>query len=463
MAVEVADPAIFARPSTHRPGQPSQRLSWAGPAGWAVVALAAVATFAAAALGRVSIGGAALVAVLLVGSGPILRRICPAAGGAELVGLLRLGLGLRFLAVLPRYEMRQDARDYYLAGRSLVDDFMRFDFAIDPGRNVPGTGTVRYLAGLVQVVTVQDEFATFAVFAMFGFVGAALFVRAFVVALPHIDPVRYAVLLMCWPSIIYWPSSTGKDAVMILGLGIAAASIATFLTGRHRSIITFLVGVGIAGMVRPHVALIAVTAAMAALVVHSPEARDRRTGVFARLVVIAALGVAGTIASDGVERVFEIQDLNASGLGAALDLANYRSAQGGSSFISARISSLVDVPWGVATVLFRPFPHEAATIPMLITAAEGLVLFGLLVMGWPRLMAALRAARQEAYTVYAAVYSSIFVYLFSALGNFGILARQRTMMTPLLLVLVALPTARERVRARRLGERTDAGSQGGVT
>ena len=60
----------------------------------------------------------------------------------------------------------------------------------------------------------------------------------------------------------------------------------------------------------------------------------------------------------------------------------------------------------------------------------------------------------SAYALYDVGFVGIFVFLFSALGNFGILTRQRTMMTPLLLVLIALPTAYERVRARRVGRAT---------
>ena len=446
------DARVFARPSSLTPGLPDQRYAWAGSAGWVMCGLAALATVLAAVLGRASVLGAGVVLVVIAGSGPFLRRIARGVEEVDLVGILRFGLGLKLLAVLPRFELRQDAYDYYVAGRALVDDFLRFDFGVDPGRSVPGTGSVRYLAGLVQIGTFQDEFATFVVFALFGFVGAALFVRAFVVALPAADPARYAVLLMCWPSIVFWPSSTGKDAVMMFGLGLTALALARLINGNLRVLPWFLAGLAVAGLVRPHVALIAVTAAMAAVVLHSPA--GKQAGIFGRSLVITALAFIGAMASDAVEAAFQIQDLNVSGLGSALDLANLRSAQGGSSIVAARIDSLADVPWGVTTVLLRPFPHEATSVPMLVSAAEGVFLFGLLVLGLPRLTAALGTIRREAYVGYCVVFVGVFVFLFSAMGNFGILARQRTMMTPLLLVLIALPTARERVRARRLGSRT---------
>ena len=104
--------------------------------------------------------------------------------------------------------------------------------------------------------------------------------------------------------------------------------------------------------------------------------------------------------------------------------------------------------------LLRPLPHEATTAPGLVAAIEGLVLAVLLLGAVPRLMAALRTLRSEAYVAYAVAFVGIFIFLFSALGNFGILTRQRTMVTPLLLLLVSLPTAYERVRSRRVGRST---------
>ncbi|MEM8705232.1 MAG: hypothetical protein AAGE98_02165 [Actinomycetota bacterium] len=439
----------FPRPSELAPPPTHRRLAWAGPLGWGLVAFGVVATVGAAGLGRVSIFGALLVVVVAAGSRPVLARLSANPHGADLESVLRVGLGMKFLLILPRYELRQDAVDYHAVGRVLADNFRSFDFLVDPGRAIPGTGSVRYLTGLIHLVTFGDEFATFVVFAMFGFVGLALYVRAFVHALPAVDPSRYAVVLMLWPSLAYWPSSTGKEAVVTLGLGMTAYGVSRVLNGRYRALLPTITGLAITGLVRPHVALIALTATVGALVLHSR--RDATSGIGVRIALVAALAGVGSALSNGVEQLFEVEDLNVSSVSAALDLANYRSAQGGSSFVAARIDSVADVPWGIITVLLRPFPHEATSGPGLVAAVEGLVLAALLFGAIPRLGAALRHLRQEAYVVYTMAFVTVFVFLFSALGNFGILTRQRTMVTPLLLVLVALPTARERVRARRMG------------
>ena len=74
MTTPVLDAPIFARPSSLRPETTERRFAWAAPAGWAMCALAGVATVAAAVFGRVSFLGTAFVLVILSGSTPILRR-----------------------------------------------------------------------------------------------------------------------------------------------------------------------------------------------------------------------------------------------------------------------------------------------------------------------------------------------------------------------------------------------------
>jgi hypothetical protein len=290
------------------------------------------------------------------------------------------------------------------------------------------------------------------VFSLLGFMGLVAFVLACGKALPVVDIRRYAILVLFWPSLTYWPSSIGKESITLLSLGVAAYGIAAVLRGQGNGVVAILVGLLGVGLVRPHVALIVVTALIVALIVRAPG--RGAIGSIARFGLVGVLVVGGSVASDAVEKLFGIDGLNPNGLSAALDLVNHRSSQGGSLFEAARIDGLSEYPWGLVTVLFRPFPHEASSLPMLVTSFEALMLAALVVGAIPRVIAALRVVRTDAYVAYCLAFTVVFVYLFSALGNFGILARQRTMTLPLVLLLVALPTAKERVRNRRLREST---------
>lgn len=412
-----------------------------------VVALLAYA--AGPAIGRSSIFGTFVAAGAVAVSWPVFGRIGRRFPDLEMAGIMRLSLGVKLLATLPRFEAREDSVDYYRVGASLANSFRRLDFTVDTGRSIPGTGSVRYLAGLVEVFTFEDEFATFVVFSLLGFIGSILFVMACRTALPAVDVKRYALLLLFWPSLVYWPSSIGKESVILLGLGAVAFGAAKLLRGDLHGLLITAVGMLGVALVRPHVALIAMTALVVAVVVGAPG-RGTMSSV-ARVALVAALLVGGSVASDEVEALSDIDGLNPTGLAAALDLVNTRSSQGGSHFEAARIDDITEYPWGFVTVLFRPFPHEASSVAMLVTSIEALVLAALVVGAIPRLAAAARTIRSEAYVAYAVAFTVVFVYLFSALGNFGILARQRAMTIPLVLLVVALPTAKERVRQRRYG------------
>ena len=61
--------------------------------------------------------------------------------------------------------------------------------------------------------------AGFLVFSSFAFWGAYLLYRAFRIAVPNGDARRYALLVFLLPSMLYWPSSIGKEAWLMLFVG----------------------------------------------------------------------------------------------------------------------------------------------------------------------------------------------------------------------------------------------------
>ena len=58
-----------------------------------------------------------------------------------------------------------------------------------------------------------------------------------------------------------------------------------------------------------------------------------------------------------------------------------------------------------------------------------------------QLRAALRAARAKPYVMMCLVYSLGFLYAFAALGNLGLIERERTLLFPFLMVLLAIPVS----------------------
>jgi hypothetical protein len=92
--------------------------------------------------------------------------------------------------------------------------------------------------------------------------------------------------------------------------------------------------------------------------------------------------------------------------------------------------------------LFRPFPFEVNSIEALVASAEGTLLLVLLVRGKQRVLSAVRRVRKSGFMAFILLYLVFFVAAYSSFSNFGLLARQRVLALPLLLIVLALPARR---------------------
>ena len=327
---------------------------------------------------------------------------------------------------------------------------------------MPGTGALRYITGLVYAVSGSDFFVGFLVFSTLSFLGTVFFYLAFATAVPNGNRRRYALLVLLWPTMLFWPSSTGKDAWMVFTVGLASYGIARVFAHGRGGYLCLAAGLAGTTAVRPHITLVLFVAIFVAYLLR-PVDGTVGGGWFGKLAGVVVLLVVGSLVVANVEEYFGIDELNPDSVTATLDEAQRRSSQGGSGYEPIRVNSPVDYPLAVTTVLFRPFPHEAGSAVMLATSAEGLVLAVLVVLAaWSlwSLRHALGLLRASPYLLFALSYVAMFCFAFAAIGNFGILARQRAQVLPLLFVLLALPPAPTIVRRARVPSRTEAGPSG---
>jgi hypothetical protein len=89
--------------------------------------------------------------------------------------------------------------------------------------------------------------------------------------------------------------------------------------------------------------------------------------------------------------------------------------------------------------LFDPLPFNAHGGSEYLAAAENSVILVLVLTSLRQLAAVIRVARWRPYVMVCAIYSASFLYVFAALGNLGLIERERVLLLPFFFVLLCIP------------------------
>jgi hypothetical protein len=410
-----------------------------------------------------------LTPVLLAASWPAFVRQARRERDGRLAQLLMLALCLKLFGSLVRYWVAvyvyggfADALMYHDYGTNLAMHFRAGEFSTGL-TSLSGTDFIRFFTGLVYTVTGSSVYAGFLLYSWLAFWGLFFMYRAFVLAIPDGNRRSYARLLFFLPSMLYWPSSIGKEAWMLFTLGLAAYGTARALGGRPwRGLAIAGPALWLGALVRPHVTGMAALGLVVAYLVARPPRRLGALGPIMKLIaLVAVVAVAGLLlgqtSSYLKEKGIDPQD----GVQGVLAESARRTGQGGSSFAApSAITSPAKLPLAVVTILYRPFPFEAHNAQVAVTALESTLLLFLTVRRRRGIWQALRHPRRRPYVAFVVVYSLLFIYAFSSIANFGILARERTQLLPFFLVLLAIPAVRRGPgQAQGNERRVDAGRQ----
>lgn len=330
-----------------------------------------------------------------------------------------------------------DADGYHDAGAELAPLFRSLIY--DDLGKISATRFTEIATGHVYVLAGPSRLGGFMVFSWLAFVGLYMFWRAFTIAVPNGDHRRYALLIFFFPTILLWTSGTGKDAFMMLCLGGAALGLAKLLTGGLSGIPLLALGLWGAAVVRPHLVLIFIGAAVASAPIAVLQSRVSAGGsrLSARLVLIAVLGVTTVLAVDRAETFFRVDELNVESAESVTTRVQGTTSRSGSVFDTQDPTSILGYPRAAVTVLFRPFPFEVTNAQGLATAFEGVTLLFVGYLSAPRLRQLPKALLSTPYLSWAFAYGAAFVFAFASIGNFGILARQRAQLLPVLFVVFA--------------------------
>jgi hypothetical protein len=400
--------------------------------------------------------GGVLVGIGLVAvSIPILQRLVRGQDdpwvGRLLVGAFTLKLGgalLRYLVAFGLYDGNADAGVYHDAAVGLSRSFRQGVFDPEVGRIV-GTGFMKIATGALYAVTGPTRLGGFLVFSWLGFFGLYLFYRAFRIGVPDGDHRRYAVLVFLLPSMLFWPSSIGKEAWMTLGLGLVALGAARLLAGRPAGFRVLALGVTATALVRPHMSAVVVLGLVVAYLLRRAPSSTSALRPVLKVVGVGALLAGCVLVLSQTAHFFDVETVNPEAIERVLARTEQLTGQGGSAFEARPVRSPVELPQAAVTVVFRPFPFEARNSQTLIASIEGVALLLLFLLSWRRVVRAPLVMLQRAYVAFACTYTIGFVYAFSNIANFGIVTRQRVQLLPFVLILLALPAATDRRVAAR--------------
>lgn len=349
------------------------------------------------------------------------------------------------------YDSGGDATRYSQEGAALARSYL---FG-DPAPHIVGSDATAFVSrftGWVYTILGPHMLVGFMVFGLLAFLGTYCWYRAITTAIPFVHRRAYLIALMIVPSVVFWPSSIGKESLMQLGLGVMALGTAHVLTRRLvlGSALLALAG-WLVYTVRPHLVAIA----MASLAIAYVLGRRERLGYQPFAFLLRGIGYAVVVAItivalQSAAAFLQIEDFSSSTLETRLEEQTERTQQGGSSFDPGDSSlSPLRLPVGFVMVAFRPFPFEADSSLMLLASFEGMVLAGLFVARWRAVAASLRNVRSHPFLLYCWGLLAAYSFAFSSFANFGLLARQRSLVIPALLAVIAVdPAAAARARKR---------------
>ena len=411
-----------------------------------------------------------LIALVMV---PVVMRIFrsdPALARIAYAGLvLKLGGTIaRYWVAFDAYGGAADSQDYHDQGRLLAARIR--DGSVGPWSIVPhGTGTdfLRNLTGSIHTVVGSSKLAGFLWFAALGYLGTILCVKAATLFGRTFDRRRYAVLCVLSPTLVFWPSSIGKESWMMLCLGLTVFGAARlFTSGRIiRPLVWVAAGVTGAAFVRPHIATIWVVAGVVGVLwsaIGRLAARGggRAPAMFATVVGIAGLFVVGNAALRFLPSGTGDESL-ADRITTAFDETLRRTSGGGSEFTPPSISSPLNYPGAILRTITRPLLYEANSISTLLPALETTALIVLAIVGIRRLAQLPALLRRSPFVVMHFLIIVVTALAYTTFSNLAILVRQRSLLMPSLLLLLAVrpkPQPRFALPAATATPRTTAGT-----
>ena len=356
---------------------------------------------------------------------PSLRRLMAVGMLAKMAAA-----GLYVTMVVRLYDYGADMPRYFYAAQELATNYVQTGILTVPDP-LWGTNFPSFLAQCIFVVTGISLPVAMAIFASMSFWGAYFIYRAFCIGFP--DATRFdliATSAFLLPSCVFWTASLSKDAVVMLGAGIATYGFARV---HHRvslqGYVLLATGLVVIMTVRPHMAGIMAIAFIFPYLLGTN--RTGMSGLALKVIGLPALVGLTWVFVSQAETYVEMSDFSES-RSAVMQVAKSNSGVGGSTYGESLGSRMALAPF----LLIRPFPFEVRNFQAAFASLEGLGLLVIFVRRRKVLYRTLARIRSNPFAMFLVLYAIEFTVIYAAATtNFGLLNRQRVMLMPFALML----------------------------
>ena len=300
-----------------------------------------------------------------------------------------------------------------------------------------GTLAVEAMSGLLVSGIGLSILGAFLVFNILGQIGLLAFWGSLKVAtMGKSWRIRcLATLIIFLPSVSFWSSALGKDAVSFMATGLALWS--SLKLSKRGLLMAFAAGVMF--IVRPHMAGIMVMAIAIAALLDSNATLTKKV-----LVVIFATSVAGALVPFALRYAGVVDIADVSSFMDYIDKRQSYNTEGGGGVDIASMN----LPMQLFTYFFRPVLFEAKSIFAFAAALDNLILLWLFIFGGVSLIKGRKAGLGENRVFMWAYALGAWLILAVTTANLGIALRQKWMFAPMLIFLLISVIGR-RMRKRR--------------
>jgi hypothetical protein len=390
--------------------------------------------------------GAAIAVMIAIGTlvisavGRTMRRDVDALWLAKWV---TLGFLAKMVGTFARYYMVMylygagDSLRYYSQAVQFAEIWKSGQIPPLSGSGSLGTQVVETVTGGLFAIATPSLLGGFVLFAMISYLGQLGLYAAFRRwAKPHqLKP--YAFLVLFLPTYAFWPSSIGKDSLVVLFLGLSAYFIARLLESFElRWVLPVVLTLGGLGLIRIHVAALVALALVGTVIISKLRIGSGFLAKGRKFITFAVASAAVVLAVSLIPDIVGLE-LNATGdIVPFTEEITRRTSEDGTVASGNPVRSIVDLPDALSLVLFRPFIFEATQVQHVLAAGETTLILLLAVWKLPAMIRNWGQWRRNGYLVFCTLYTLGFAIVFSVVRNLGIIARQRGQVLAFFLAVV---------------------------